>query len=214
MKLDRALDLYMGDLARRGYSPMTRRSYAFKLNKLCDRHENVEDVTREDCAAFLDQWSDASMGTLGALGDDGEGVLPLGGGSGLDRALARGEAEAAAPSGAGGTGRGEHRRRRRAADARRVRELARGAAVLGVLCYLGPRRRAASQLRWRDVGSAPGDGEVPGEGAQKAITKPLPASWRRCCATRRRARTFPRGRTTTSSRCSASSCGRATATTG
>lgn len=50
MRLDRALDLYMGDLARRGYPPMTRRAYAFKLNRLCDQQENVEDVRREDDA--------------------------------------------------------------------------------------------------------------------------------------------------------------------
>ena len=63
MRLDLALDRYIGDLARKGCSPSTRRSYWFKLTKLCDRRD-IAEVTPDDCAAFIDQWADSSNGTL------------------------------------------------------------------------------------------------------------------------------------------------------
>jgi len=57
VKLDRALDRYMGALARKGYSPATRRSYWFKLIKLCDDFENVEDGAGLLRVLPLAEWS-------------------------------------------------------------------------------------------------------------------------------------------------------------
>ena len=172
VRLDRALDLYMGDLARRGYSPATRRSYWFKLIKLCDEFKHVEDVTAEDCARFLDQWSDSSVGTLAhsvttvkcffRWAED-QGWIEHSPAEKLKRPRRQAPEELDVIT----IG---------AEDVRRMLDACENwheALCLGVLCYLGPRRRAASQLRWRDVDLNREMVKFREKG-RKVITKPLP----------------------------------------
>ena len=68
MKLDRAVDVYVGELARLGRSQRTRDDYWRKLNGLCSlpglRGAEVTAVTDDDCRAYLDRWSSASAGTM------------------------------------------------------------------------------------------------------------------------------------------------------
>src|SRR5690242_11546952 len=54
---DRAVDLFLGDLARRGYSERTRATYSRILDKLLDRlplDQDVSKVTTDDLRRFLD----------------------------------------------------------------------------------------------------------------------------------------------------------------
>lgn len=172
MRLDHALDRYMGDLARRGYPPTTRRSYWFKLVKLCNEFENVEDVTADDCARFLDQWSEASIGTLAHSVTTVKCFFRWAEDQGW---IERSPAE-------------KLKRPRRQApeeldvvtigaeDVRRMLDACENwheALCLGVLAYLGPRRRAASQLRWSDVDLRRETVKFREKG-RKVITKPLP----------------------------------------
>lgn len=67
MKLGRAIDLYIGDLARRARSVATRRSYRRLLNDFADVVGDERDVSTlrlEDYERFLDRWVDASPATL------------------------------------------------------------------------------------------------------------------------------------------------------
>ena len=68
MRLDRAIDRYIGDLARRGRSRRTRDDYWRKLiglTKLPGLLEaDVADVADDDCRAYLDRWRDRSAGTI------------------------------------------------------------------------------------------------------------------------------------------------------
>lgn len=69
MRLARAVDLWMGELARGGRKQSTRTSYRRQLNKLIDQLERskpdprAEEVTVNDCRAFLDNWIDKSAST-------------------------------------------------------------------------------------------------------------------------------------------------------
>jgi hypothetical protein len=62
MRLSRAVDRWMGELARAGRTEGTRFSYERYLWKLIDQLERsrpdvgVHEVTTDDCRAFLDQW--------------------------------------------------------------------------------------------------------------------------------------------------------------
>ena len=66
MRLERAVDQFIGELARRGYSARTRDDYWRKLNRLSDRlpDADVTGVGAEDCRTYLDRWRDASPGTI------------------------------------------------------------------------------------------------------------------------------------------------------
>lgn len=62
-----AIDLYIGELARRGRSPATRASYERLLFDFADelgRERQVDEVTTDDCRRFLDRWTDSSPSTL------------------------------------------------------------------------------------------------------------------------------------------------------
>ena len=69
MLLARAVDLWMGELARGGRADSTRIAYSRHLNKLIDQLErtkpdpDVREVTVNDCRAFLDNWNDKSAST-------------------------------------------------------------------------------------------------------------------------------------------------------
>lgn len=63
---DRAVDLFVGDLARRGYSERTRATYSRILDKFGDRlptDSDVSRVTSDDCRRFLDLYNRNAPGT-------------------------------------------------------------------------------------------------------------------------------------------------------
>jgi site-specific recombinase XerD len=68
VRLDRAIDLYLGDLARQGKSKRTLFTYRNRLTPLCGpKHvaepPDVTALTANDCRAHLDTWRDSAPGT-------------------------------------------------------------------------------------------------------------------------------------------------------
>jgi site-specific recombinase XerD len=63
----RAIDRFLGELARRGYSARTRDDYFRKLCLLCEQLPNdepqIQSVTPDDCRGFLDRWREHKPGT-------------------------------------------------------------------------------------------------------------------------------------------------------
>jgi integrase/recombinase XerD len=70
MRLVRAIDLWMGELARAGRTESSRQSYQRNLFKLVDHLERsrpdieVREVTTNDCRSFLDKWNGKSPSTI------------------------------------------------------------------------------------------------------------------------------------------------------
>jgi integrase len=67
VRLVRAIDLYIGDLARRGRSKVTRDGYErllFDFADLLPRDVLVSEITLEDYEQFLDRWTNQSRSTL------------------------------------------------------------------------------------------------------------------------------------------------------
>jgi integrase len=69
VRLNRAIDLYIGELARRGRRPSTRATYErllFDFADLVDPHGErpVDEIKPDDCRRFLDRWRDSSPSTL------------------------------------------------------------------------------------------------------------------------------------------------------
>jgi len=172
VRLDRALDLYMGDLARRGYSPRTRRDYFFKLGPLVDKFEDVGDVSPADCAAFVDRWKDSAVGTLAHSVSvvkvffrwcEDQGYVERSPAEKLRRPKKPSPEELDVVTVSG-------EQVRAILDAV---ETWHEALCLGVLGYMGPRKGAASKLRWRDVDLEKETIRFREKG-RKVITKPLP----------------------------------------
>ena len=73
MRLSRAVDRWMGELARAGRTEGTRFSYERYLWKPIDHLERshpdivVREVTKDDCRAFLDQWNGRSASTVASI---------------------------------------------------------------------------------------------------------------------------------------------------
>jgi site-specific recombinase XerD len=68
MRLDKAIDLYLGDLARQGKSKKTLRTYSFRLMPLCGPKEiaepsDIRDIATDDLRVYLDSWRGAAAGT-------------------------------------------------------------------------------------------------------------------------------------------------------
>ena len=69
VRLTRAIDRWMGELARGGRTESTRIGYRRHLNKLIDQLErtkpdpDVREVTVNDCRTFLDNWINQSAST-------------------------------------------------------------------------------------------------------------------------------------------------------
>jgi len=63
--LGKAIDIYLGELARRSCTRETLRTYGRILNLFADRFEAklLEEITVTDCRSFLDRWSTASPAT-------------------------------------------------------------------------------------------------------------------------------------------------------
>src|SRR5215213_4913527 len=70
MRLSRAVDLWMGELARAGRTPSTRASYERYLFKFVTQLErsrpdvDAREVTTNDCRQFLDRWNGRSASTV------------------------------------------------------------------------------------------------------------------------------------------------------
>jgi integrase len=180
VRIDRAIDLYLGDLARQGKSKRTLLTYGIRLMPLCGPKEVVEprdvcDVTADDLRAFLDTWRDAAAGTR----YHGWAVL-----SGFFKWLYRAELIDLNPM-----GRIEPPKRLppedldvitlSGSDVRRMFDACETwgeLLCLSTLAYLGPRRGAVSQLRWRDVDLERGTIKFREKGA-KSIRKPIPSEF-------------------------------------
>jgi integrase/recombinase XerD len=173
---DRAIDLFLGDLARRGYSDRTRTTYSRILDKFSARlpvDQDVSKVTIDDLRRFLDGYNRRAAGTRAHTFS----VL-----SSFFGWLYRNEKIARNP-----VDRLERPRRIPAADldvttvstedAQRLMLHARDwpeKLTIGVLLYAGPRRKAASNLRLHDYDRARGRLRFREKGG-KVIWKPVPA---------------------------------------
>jgi integrase len=146
----------MGELARGGRAPSTRRSYDRYLLKFAGQLESlrpeldVREVTANDCREFLDRWNDASPSTVCTIHSALNGFFAW--------LYLEGELDANPMA------RVARPRRQRPEDTDVVivtpKDVQRMLAAsrdwqellcLSVLAYLGPRRDSASRLRWRDV---------------------------------------------------------------
>jgi integrase/recombinase XerD len=178
VRLARAIDLWMGELARAGRTSSTRTSYERYLFKFVSQLERsrpdvrVGEVTTNDCREFLDGWNGKSASTVCTIHS------PL---NGLFGWLYReGEIDANPMT------RIPRPRRLRPEDVDVVivtpADVERMLAAtqdwqeflcLSVLAYLGPRRDSVSRLRWRDVDLAEGTIRFREKG-NKISVKPMP----------------------------------------
>jgi integrase len=186
VKLSRAVDLWLGELARSGRAEGTRDAYRRHLDKFTDHVErtrldaDVREVTTNDCRSFLDKWLRVSEKT-------GKPIAPAticnvhSALSGLfgwlyledeieanpmirvrrPRKPRPGEADVVIVS---------------QADVERMFQAAadwQEFLCISVLAYVGARRNAASQLRWRDVDLVEGVVRLREKGA-KVVDLPMP----------------------------------------
>ncbi len=174
LPLGEAIDLYVGELARRGRSSETRRAYERVLFLLADRFPRVtvDEVSSDDCRRFLDRWRDAAPSTL---------ALHVSVLAGFFRFLAdEGHVERSPME------RIRRPPKKRAEDLDVVsvtkEDVERLFAAcedwqellcLSLLAYLGPRRRAAARVRWRDVNLLHGTVRFREKGG-KVTEKPIP----------------------------------------
>jgi integrase/recombinase XerD len=156
LKLSRAVDLWLGELARGGRTPATRFSYQRYLFKFVDQVErsrpdaDVREITVNDCRAFLDNWIERAPSTVGSIHSTLNGFFGW--------LYLEGEVEANPIL------RIKRPRRPRPEDVAVVTvtraEVEKMLAAtegwqeflcLSVLAYTGVRRDSAARLRWRDV---------------------------------------------------------------
>jgi integrase len=155
VRIDRAIDSYLGDLARQGFSSRTLADYRRKLAPLCGPNEvidppDVRAIDADDCRRHLDRWNHCAAGTM----YHSWAVL-----SGFFKWLYRAELIDRNP-----VERIEAPKRQASADldvtsvngadVRRLFDACQSwgdLLCLSTLAYLGPRRGAVSKLRWRDV---------------------------------------------------------------
>lgn len=172
--LDYAIDAYIGELARRGRTPATRTKYQDILWKLSAavHPKDADEVTPDDCRRFLDRWLDASPSTMA-----------------LHVSILRGffdwlvEETAISSSPMERIKRPPRKRPEDLAvvtvtenDVRRLFSATEGwqeLLCLAVVCYLGPRRNAASLARRRDVDLDRGTLRFREKGGKTSV-KPLP----------------------------------------
>jgi integrase len=169
-----AVDAYLGDLARRGRTKDTRTKYQqilWKLDAFTDP-KDVDEITADDCRRFLDQWINASASTMALHVSILRGFFEFL----IDETIIeRSPMERI---------RRPPRKRPEDLDvvtvaARDVERLFSGCEdwqellCVSVLAYLGPRRRAASFVRRRDVDLERGTIRFREKGG-KATVKPLP----------------------------------------
>jgi len=173
LKLSRAVDLWLGELARAGRSDGTRDSYRRHLWKLIGQLErtrpdvDAREVTANDCRAFLDHWIGKAPSTVCTIHSALNGLF---GWLYLEGEVAANPME-----------RIQRPRRPKPGEAEVVIvtpsqvELMFAAAkdwqeflCLAVLACTGTRRNAASRLRWRDVDLEDGSMRVYEKGGKVA----------------------------------------------
>ena len=183
MRIDRAVDVYIGELARRGRAKSTRDTYHrllidFATNRLLIDFATkmgdkaVADVTADDCRSFLDRWTDASPSTLAS------GISLLRGF--FEFYVDEREIETSPMA------RIRRPRRKRpedldvvtvtAEDVERMFDACedwQAVLCLALLAYAGARRAAVSRLRWLDVDLAKGTARFLEKGG-KVKVMPLP----------------------------------------
>jgi integrase len=178
VRLARGIDLWMGELARAGRASGTRASYQRYLFKLIDLLErtrpdvDVREVTTNDCRAFLDLWLHRSPSTVCTIHSALNGLFGW--------LYLEGEIESNPMV------RIKRPRRPRPEDVdvvivtpADVEKMFAAACdwqeflCLAVLAYLGPRRNAASGLRWRDVDLVEGALRFREKGS-KVVDVPMP----------------------------------------
>lgn len=177
MRIDRAIDSYLGDLARQGCSGRTLDDYRRKLVPLCGVHEVVDPpevraFSPDDCRRHLDPWNHCAPGTM----YHSWAVL-----SGFFKWLYKAELIDKNPM-----TRIEAPKRHASADldvtsvtgadVRRLFDACESwgdLLCLSTLAYLGPRRGAVAKLRWRDVDLTRGTIRFREKGG-KVISKPIP----------------------------------------
>jgi integrase len=180
VRLDRAIDLFQGEQARNGRSDRTRDDYFRKLVLLCPKEGDcppVGDVTAGDCRRVLDRWRDSAPGTRyhsWAVFSSFFGWLYRAGVIEVNP-MARVEPPTRQQSEDLDVTTVSANDVRRLFDAcERWHDL----LCLATLAYLGPRRRAASNLRRRDLDLDAGTLRFREKGG-KVITKPLPEEFGR-----------------------------------
>src|SRR5262245_18640059 len=152
LTVDRAIDLFLGDLTRRGATERTRSTYARLLDKFCDRlpdDYDVSKITIDDCRRWLDTFASRARGTQAHAESVLASFLKW---LYLDGKIARNPMD-----------RLRRTKRIPAADLDvvtvqteevvRMLQAGRGWSerlALAILCYTGARRRAVANLRLRD----------------------------------------------------------------
>jgi integrase/recombinase XerD len=179
MRLTRAIDRWMGELARAGRTPATRFAYERYLFKFATQVErsrpdaDVREVTADDCRAFLDRWIDKSPSTVASIHSALNGLFSW--------LYLEDEIEANPMV------RVKRPRRLRPEDVEvvtvsraEVEKMLAGTEgwqeflCLSVLAYTGIRRDSASRLRWKEVDLIEGTIAVREKGGKHAVK---PVSW-------------------------------------
>ena len=174
MRLARAIDLWMGELARGGRTESSRLSYERYLFKLVDFLErsrpdvDVREVTTNDCRSFLDHWNGRAPSTICSIHSALKGLFSW--------LYLEGEIDANPMD------RIARPRRPRPEDVDVVTitradvekmlqacETLQEFICLSVLAYTGTRRAAASKLRWRDVDMVEGTLRFKEKGGKVAV---------------------------------------------
>jgi integrase/recombinase XerD len=177
MRLVRAIDLWMGELARAGRTESTRFSYERYLFKLAEHLErskpdvSVREVTTNDCRSFLDHWNGRAPSTVCSIHSALKGLFSW--------LYLEGEIDA------NPIDRIARPRRPRPEDVdvviltrADVENMLQACKTLqeflcmSVLAYTGTRRAAASKLRWRDVDLVEGTLRFKEKGGKVAV-KPM-----------------------------------------
>jgi integrase/recombinase XerD len=178
VRLSRAVDRWLGELARAGRTESSRDSYERYLHKFIVHVERrkqdvgVREVTVDDCRTFLDRWQNHAASTVGSIHSALNGLFVwLLREEEIDQnpmvRIARprrprpGETEVVITT---------------RSDVERmlgVVEDWQEALCLSVLLYMGVRRNASSRVRWRDVDLTEGTIRVREKG-NKYSTNPMP----------------------------------------
>jgi integrase/recombinase XerD len=169
-----AIDNFEGMLAREGRTSETRRKYRCILNYLADevRDKPVDEITPDDCKRFLNRWVNSSPSTLALHVSilkvffsflEDEEIIERNPVAKIKRPRKK------RPEDLDVVAVSEDDVRKLFDAVETWQEL----LCLSVLCYMGPRRRAASQLRWRDVDLEEGRARFSEKGG-KVIVKPIP----------------------------------------
>jgi integrase len=178
VRLSRAIDLWVGELARAGRTPSTRASYERYLFKFVTQLErsrpdvDAREVTTNDCRAFLDRWNGRTASTVCSIHSALSGLfrwLYLEGEIDVNPMVRIPRPRRPRPDDVDVVivTPGDVERMLRASED--WQEL----LCMAVLSYLGPRRDSASRLRWRDVDLDAGTIRFREKGSKVSV-KPMP----------------------------------------